>query len=164
MQLEEKRRQLIERLGQHLEQIKNVPPLAGRIIATLILRGQKGITFDQLVNDLEASKSTISNHLNHLEAVGSIQYFTICGDRKKYYTIAPGYIERKIQQLEKEWATEMKLIQEVLDFKAHFNASTDSNEEQLSLAFDQNSLAFFREALDYLKQKLILYKQQDDIA
>ena len=44
-----------------------------------------------MVTILCASKSTISTHLNHLQDLNKIEYFTKTGDRKKYFIINKGY-------------------------------------------------------------------------
>lgn len=82
------KRNLIEKLGVQLEG-DQLAPLAARILATLILTGKKGITFDELVRDLCAGKSTISTHLDHLQSSNRIKYFTKSGDRKRYFIINP---------------------------------------------------------------------------
>ncbi len=55
MDLEIKKKNLIEELGVHLEK-DNLAPLAARILATLILSGKIGVTFDELVCNLKAGK------------------------------------------------------------------------------------------------------------
>jgi len=64
--------------------------LAARIIGTLIIDGCKtGLTFDELVEKMQASKSSISTNLNLLQKMDKIFYFTKVGDRKKYFKAAP---------------------------------------------------------------------------
>jgi len=79
-----KKESLIEKLGVHIESKDQLAPLAARILSTLILTGKKGATFESLVCELNASKSTISTHLTTLQAANRITYHTKCGDRKKY--------------------------------------------------------------------------------
>ena len=55
--LNEEKQLLIERLGVHIEKKDNIPPLAARIVSTLILTGKKGCTFEELVTNLQASKT-----------------------------------------------------------------------------------------------------------
>ena len=67
---------LVEKLGVHLEGRENLAPVAARIMAYIILTGKQGTTFDDLVTNLCASKSTISTHLNHLQDLKKLEYFT----------------------------------------------------------------------------------------
>ena len=87
-----KKESLIEKLGVHIESRDQLAPLAARILATLILTGKRGVTFDSLVSVLSASKSTISTHLTTLQAANRVTYHTRCGDRKKYFTLVPDAI------------------------------------------------------------------------
>ncbi|UJH90021.1 ArsR family transcriptional regulator [Antarcticibacterium sp. 1MA-6-2] len=73
--LEKQKMELIEQLGVQLEN-DNLAPLAARVMATLILNGKQGVTFEKLVNELNASKSTISTHLEQLQVTNKIKYFT----------------------------------------------------------------------------------------
>ena len=88
--MQQEKQEIIEMFGVHFEQLYNIPPLASRIIGTLIIDGCKsGLTFEELVDKLQASKSSISTNLNLLLKMEKINYFTIVGDRKKYFKAAP---------------------------------------------------------------------------
>lgn len=148
--LNEQKRKLIELLGVYLEQEKLVAPLAARILATLILNGSQGTTFEQLVKDLEASKSTICTHLNALEGQQKISYFTKCGDRKRYYFMAPGYVSRKIDALLSQWRKEKVLQEEVLEYKKNYNQL--HNGQQLTTTIHEDVLDFLGQAISFLEQ------------
>lgn len=158
MVLEKRKKDLIEKLGVYIEVERKVPPIAARILATLIINGCKGTTFDQLVTDLEASKSTISTHLSNLELQNSIIYFTKCGDRKRYYTIKPGYITRKIRSLSEQWSREIELQKEIISYKNDFNRAQHKDENHLPVAFHEQSLHFLESTLEYLEKQLIIFQ------
>src|SRR5690606_19961024 len=99
MDLKKYKCNLVERLGVFLEQEEQLAPLAARILAILLLTDKNGITFEQLVGDLRASKSTISTHLQSLLNNGRINYFTKQGDRKRYFTINPNRILKSIDDM-----------------------------------------------------------------
>ena len=86
-----KRERIIEKLGVHIESREQLAPLAARILSTLILTGKRGITFESLVCELGASKSTIFTHLTTLQAANRITYYTKSGDRKKYFILIPNF-------------------------------------------------------------------------
>lgn len=101
--LQKEKEELIEMFGIHFETNHNLPPLGSRILATLILDGCRcGITFEDLVEKMSASKSSVSTNLNLLQKLGKITYYTLPGDRKKYFRSSPfserlGNYKRMIQ-------------------------------------------------------------------
>jgi len=107
MGIQKEKEALIEMFGIHFESLYNLPPLGARILGILILDScSTGITFEALVERLEASKSSVSTNLNLLLKLGKIKYYTIPGDRKKYFRAAP-FSDRlsnylKILEFEKE--------------------------------------------------------------
>lgn len=156
--LEERKKKLIEKLGAYLEDENQVPPLAARIIAYLIIQHDCGITFDQLVNDLGASKSTISTHLNNLIAQKRVDYFTKTGDRKRYYIISSGHIIRKIAALVLKWEHEIDLRKEVLKYKEDYNKlyQTKSHTTEIERAM----LHFLEESVVYFRRQIKKHKSQ----
>lgn len=88
--LQKEKEAIIEMFGIHFEAIQNIPPLGARILGVLILDCCKnGMTFDDLVERMAASKSSISTNLNLLLKLGKINYYTLPGDRKKYFKPSP---------------------------------------------------------------------------
>ena len=93
------REELVELFGVHFENHHHLPPLGARILGTLIVDCKEGVTFDTLVEKLGASKSSVSTNLNLLFKIGKITYYTLPGDRKKYFKPSPfserleGYIK-----------------------------------------------------------------------
>jgi len=79
-------KELIESIGVIYERAGHTP-MAGRVAGLLFLAEPPYKSFDQLVSDLEASKSAVSNALNVLLAMGLIDYKTFHGDRKRYFKI-----------------------------------------------------------------------------
>ncbi|PHR87374.1 MAG: transcriptional regulator [Leeuwenhoekiella sp.] len=145
-EIQKQREALVERLGVFVEQKDQIPPLAARIIATLILSGKKGCTFDDLVTSLQASKSTISTHLNSLQQAERITYFTVCGDRKKYFVTNPKSLLINLDERLKTWEREQQLHKEVMDYKKTYNELHSDREEQV---FD---LEFHLDYIEYLEQ------------
>ncbi len=90
MDIKEEKEELVEMFGVYFESLYHLPPLASRILANLIIDGYKtGLTFESLVAKLGASKSSVSTNLNFLLKIGKITYYTLTGDRKKYFKAAP---------------------------------------------------------------------------
>lgn len=117
MDIQKEKEELIEMFGVHFETLYHFPPLASRILGMLILDACNfGITFETLVEKTGASKSSVSSNLNLLLKIGKITYYTLPGDRKKYFRPSP-FSERmsnyvKIIEFEKEIIKRMTAYRE----------------------------------------------------
>lgn len=158
-ELDIQKRKLIEQLGVQLES-DNLAPLAARILATLILTGKKGITFDELVRNLCAGKSTISAHLDLLQSSNRVKYYTKPGDRKRYFIVNPDLMLRLIDEMTTKWETERRIHREILEYKKERNELNAQNGEgyQFDLGFQKDFLTFLEEttaAVQRFKSKII---------
>lgn len=158
-ELEQQKTELIEQLGVQLE-CENFAPLAARIFATLILTGKEGITFEQLVCDLNASKSSVSSHLEHLQTSQRVRYFTKPGDRKRYFTIHPNLMINVIDELTSKWEREKEVHQKVLNYKKESNKKTKEKEHLFDLEFQQDFLTFLEEATSAIQKFKSKIKQK----
>lgn len=150
--LPQKKERLIERLGVHLECRDQLAPLAARIVATLILTGKQGITFDELVANLGASKSTISTHLNNLQHTDRVTYFTKVGDRKKYFITSPDYLVNYLDRMIDNWERERNLHLEMVDYKREISKQSNAKDDiTLDLGFHKKYLAFLEQAIDSME-------------
>lgn len=115
--LQKEKEELIEMFGIHFENNHKLPPLGARILANLVVDSCRcGITFEDLVERLGASKSSVSTNLNLLQQLGKISYYTLPGDRKKYFKSSP-FSERmgnykRIIEFEKEITERMLCYRE----------------------------------------------------
>lgn len=133
--MQEEKNELIEMFGIHFEQLYNVSPLAARILATLTIDGCKsGLTFEDLVDRLKASKSSISTNLNLLQKMEKINYFTLLGDRKKYFKAAP--LSQRLNNYLTLVNNENVLIDKVISYR---KKTITCPQEEVSL---QNSFAY----------------------
>ncbi|HJS00010.1 MAG TPA: hypothetical protein VJ780_03655 [Flavobacterium sp.] len=114
--IQKEREELIEMFGVYFESLYHIPPLAARILSTLIIEGCKsGLTFESLVEKLSASKSSISTNLNLLLKMDKITYFTIVGDRKKYFKAAP--ISDRLKNYLKLIKSEEFILDKMVDYR-----------------------------------------------
>ncbi|MFD2551376.1 GbsR/MarR family transcriptional regulator [Bizionia sediminis] len=162
--LKEKKYELVEKLGVHFEHSQQLAPVAARILAFVILTGKFGVTFDDLVCGLGASKSTISTHLNHLQDLQRISYFTKKGDRKKYFVTNSDGLIQSIENMMAQWELEKNLHQEISDYKLEINnlEATPAHLE-FELTFHENYIKFLNLALASmmdLKSKIAALKTQ----
>ncbi|MCH3883733.1 GbsR/MarR family transcriptional regulator [Tenacibaculum aquimarinum] len=134
---------LVEKLGVHLENRENLAPVAARILAYIILTGKKGVTFEEMVTILCASKSTISTHLNHLQDLNKIEYFTKTGDRKKYFVINKDSVVQHIDNIIGEWQEVRELHLEIKEYKKSINEhKVEIKEEKFDLNFHNDYIKF----------------------
>lgn len=64
--------------GIHFELLYNLPPLGSIIFGLLIVDGYKtGLTFEEIIEKLDANKSSISTNLNLLLKMDKINYYTL---------------------------------------------------------------------------------------
>lgn len=116
MDVVKEREEIIELFGNYFEKLYNIPPLAGRILGTLIIDGCKtGLTFETLVEKMSASKSSISTNLNLLLKMDKITYFTKAGDRKKYFKAAN--LSERLANFLKLIDSEMIIINKLVDYR-----------------------------------------------
>lgn len=133
--MEEEKQEIIEMFGVHFEKLFNIPPLAARILGTLIIEGCKsGLTFDDLVEKMHASKSSISTNLNLLQKMDKINYFTVSGDRKKYFKAAP--LSERLNNYLVLVNSEKVLIDKIISYREKNNTCS---QEEINL---QNSYAY----------------------
>lgn len=85
MQMEKKREE-IESFSSILEK-EGFSPVAARVYVYLLLSGDEGGEFDDLVQYFNVSKSAISNALNYLQLRKMIDYRTIGGQRKRNFFV-----------------------------------------------------------------------------
>lgn len=81
----QEQRELIEKLGVMHEQ-HGVPRAEARILSLMLIADKLELTFDEICETLQLSKSAVSTALNSLLATHRITYVTKPGDRKRYFT------------------------------------------------------------------------------
>lgn len=153
--------QLIEKLGVKIEKFNKLAPVAARIFATLILSEKKGITFEELVQDLNASKSSISTNLEHLQSLNKISYITHPGDRKRYFIIHPNLMLNIIDEMIEKWNNEKIIHLDIIDYKEKLKKNKGKYESDCDIEFNKDFLIFLEEATTAIqKLKLNINKKK----
>ncbi|MFH4966000.1 transcriptional regulator [Gaetbulibacter sp. M235] len=137
---------LVEKLGVLIESKDQLAPIEARILSYIILTGKAGTTFEDLVTKLCASKSTISTHLNHLQDLKKIEYFTKLGDRKKYFVVNHSSIVQGINAMIESWTTQKELHLEIKEYKENKNVTILDVDSKFDLTFHDNYIKFLDEA------------------
>ncbi|CAH8287926.1 DNA-binding transcriptional regulator GbsR (MarR family) [Mariniflexile fucanivorans] len=149
----EKKMALVEKLGVHLENREQLAPVAARIMSYIILTGKKGTTFEDMVSILCASKSTISTHLNHLQDLNKIEYFTKTGDRKKYFVINKDMILHHVDEMINYWQEVRELHLEIKNYKEIINnQKIENDDEKFELNFHNDYIKFLDEATESIQE------------
>ncbi|UOX35072.1 hypothetical protein LXD69_06055 [Flavobacterium sediminilitoris] len=132
---QEEKEELIEMFGVHFEKHYNLSPLSSRILALLVIDACKsGLTFEELVVKLGASKSSVSTNINLLLKMGRINYYTIPNDRKKYFKAAP--LSQRLKNYLDLVEDEKTLINRIMNYR---EKNVSCNAEAINL---KNSIAY----------------------
>ncbi len=109
--------ELVEIAGRIYDK-KGFQPVAGRIIGILTVMDKEMYTFDELVEELKVSKSSVSNALKVLELSDAIEYITLTGDRKRYFRLRKRDKFSLIDEHKNILSTSRDYLKEVLELKA----------------------------------------------
>jgi len=149
--IKNKKWKLVEKLGIAIESKDNLAPVAARILSYIILTGKQGTTFEDLVTNLCASKSTISTHLNHLQDLKKISYYTKTGDRKKYFVINRDTMVQDIGNMINDWKEQKQLHIEIMAFKTIANKNL-SNENKFDFHYHESFITFLNQAIESISK------------
>jgi DNA-binding transcriptional regulator GbsR (MarR family) len=86
MALNEKQKSVIEKIGISFEKL-GMQPAASRVLGLLHVADKPELTFDEITDCLQISKSATSNAINLLLQTEQIEYTTFSGDRKRYFRL-----------------------------------------------------------------------------
>jgi DNA-binding transcriptional regulator GbsR (MarR family) len=140
MDITKEREELIEMFGVHFETVHHLPPLGSRIFAILILDTcSRKTTFEDLVELTGASKSSVSTNLSLLVKMGKITYYTLPGDRKKYYKPSP--FSERFDNYMKMIAFEKQIIDRVVQYRqVHMGCPEEELELQRTRTYKEHVL------------------------
>lgn len=116
-----RQKDMVEMAGRFYDK-KGLQPVAGRIMGLLMIMDKEKYTFDEIVEELKISKSSVSNALRILEIADYIEYTTISGDRKRYFQIKKLDKYALINEHYKTLSGTRDFLKTVLDLKADKNS------------------------------------------
>jgi len=114
---EQRIRELIEDIGIFYKKTGH-QAMMGRVMGYLMVADPPHQTFEQIVDFLTASKSSVSNTLNILMIFGIVKFKTFPGDRKRYFLISGGSIESLLMREAEEIIKFREILQSVLDMRS----------------------------------------------
>lgn len=148
----QKQKELVESLGRFYDK-QGFQPIAGRILGLLIVMDKELYTFDEIVEELNISKSSASNALKILELMHAVEYKTITGDRKRYFKLKTQDKFALINEHKLKLQSTVDFLKQVIELKANKNTEN-------SIFIDNmiNMIDFFIDKFEDLKKE---YSQQN---
>lgn len=119
--LSEEQKKLVEKFGVVLEK-SGLAPAQARISGLLIIADKVELTFDEIMQALQLSKSATSNALNSLLLMDQITYTTRIGDRKRYFKSKLASMEGEFERKTNQMLAIKFLLQEILDSRTEETA------------------------------------------
>lgn len=145
-----KQKELIEEIGLYIDETLNISPLAARIYALLMLSSYDGLTFDEIAEAIEASKSSTSVNINVLIQLKYVKYYTKPGDRKRYFKVAKYFQLQSLELLHQSLENEIGLVDKINNFNKIHHPEKFKNEKSMgSITQD-----YFREQQKLIKNTL----------
>jgi len=124
--LTQKQKTLIEKIGISIES-EGMQPVAARILGLLYVSDKPELTFDEITDALQISKSATSNGINLLLQTQRVEYITFSGDRKRYFRLKVSNWREEFKHKIESMAGFNVLLREVLAVRTketpEFNAS-----------------------------------------
>ena len=116
-----KQKELIEQIGRENER-EGFQPVPARILGLLMVMDKEEYTFEEIVEEMQISKSSASTALKNLEIRGIIEYITYPGDRKRYFRFVSGEIVGMINEMESKMIKRLETMQQIIELKKDPNA------------------------------------------
>jgi DNA-binding transcriptional regulator GbsR (MarR family) len=116
--LSEEKLKLIEELGMHFEK-SGTQPAASRIFALLMIADNNELTFEEIYEILNISKSAASNAINLLIDTHRVEYFTRPGERKRYFRCAIKSLNEGVQKTIESMVFFNSILKKVLEQRSN---------------------------------------------
>lgn len=151
------KKEAVESIGLHIEKRTQIAPLAARIQALMILNSDKGMTFDEIVAFTQASKSSVSSNLNLLLQMKSSEYYTVPGDRKRYFRSSKDYLFLRLEKYLEMVNEEIEITNQINDFNEKYNNTSFTEEDSfgfLFIEFLENQKNIIQDTLEKMERSL----------
>lgn len=84
----------------HHEMVYHLSPLTAQIYTFILFRdARNGVTFDEIVEILKSSKSSVSTSLNLLLSQNLIEHFNKINERKRYFRVNPNFVTERLEKI-----------------------------------------------------------------
>jgi DNA-binding transcriptional regulator GbsR (MarR family) len=116
IKLTEKKLKLIEEVGV-LHEHTGMQPAAARILGLLMISDKTELTFEEIYETLNLSKSATSNSLNFLLSTNRIEYSTHPGERRRYFYLKLQSLKESVQRSLMGMETLNDVLKKVLELR-----------------------------------------------
>ncbi|MFW5761104.1 MAG: GbsR/MarR family transcriptional regulator [Cyclobacteriaceae bacterium] len=152
-QKEEKIHRYIEDMAMSFEE-KGFPRMAGRIMAWLMIADPSHQTMPELVDALQASKSSISTATRLLINFQLVEKISMRGERKDYYRLKPDIWKDSIQMAVKKMTDFKQIAFHSLEVLSDVDIRKDKLEEMYDVyAFMESQMPLILENWEKQKNK-----------
>ena len=143
----EKQQVLIEKLGVFYEH-EGFHPAGARVMALLLIADRNELTFDEIRDVLNISKSAASTAINLLITTKRIEYFTNPGERKRYFRANimnwKNHMKEKLEGI----ITMQSLMKEIIDQRPASTPEFNASLQELS-----SFMTFFHQEIPLLIER-----------
>jgi DNA-binding transcriptional regulator GbsR (MarR family) len=108
--MDETVQEFVERMGRMME-ADGMPRIAGRIFGFLLIH-EGAHSLDDLAEQLQVSKGSVSTNARLLEQIGLVERSSEPGDRRDYYRMGPEAWERMLRVAQRKWETMRQVLTE----------------------------------------------------
>lgn len=131
MTLTEQQKALIEKIGIFHES-HGLQPAAARVVGLLYVSDKPELTFEEITNGLNISKSATSNAINLLLQTYRLEYITYSGDRKRYFRLKISNWRETFTSSIENLTNFSKLLDEVLSIRTNGTPAYNAGIAELS--------------------------------
>ncbi|MFT3903729.1 MAG: hypothetical protein QM727_11175 [Niabella sp.] len=124
---------LIEDYAAYFSSVFKFPPLAIKIYAYILLEsstGEEGVSFEELVEALQASKGSVSTNLSLLLQLKHVEETSHITCRKRYFSVPKNHISLRLKRIKEAMEMEKTLLEKLLNY-LQGEDSGDANAESV---------------------------------
>lgn len=141
-----KKEQYVEDLGVQFEKMGRTP-IEGRVFSCLLVANPPEISFDEIVDFLQASKSSVSNALKKLQQECTVKYITKSGDRKRYFVVDVMNWKSHLKQSSQHFKDFNSVLEGIVEYRSTMESETFNKEMKDALEFHHFISKRFEEAI-----------------
>lgn len=109
---------LFKETSAHYERFHKMQPLTARLYALLVFNNcSDGLSFDDLHEIFQSSKSSISHSLNTLIEMNFIEQYKKENERKRYFRINGNLFLKRLEDVKERLTEEKKVYTKIREYK-----------------------------------------------
>lgn len=109
---------LFKETSAHYERFHKMQPLTARLYALLVFNNcPDGLSFDDMLEIFQSSKSSISHSLNTLIEMNFIEQYKKENERKRYFRINRNLFLKRLEDVKERLIEEKKIYTKINEYK-----------------------------------------------